>query len=95
MSDLKAQLSEAIGDAEWSSLIPHVQRDALIIVNPGLDLIEVGFALANDDVSTVQYWISERLIYKPSPDQLSLWNTEPTKQFSTLIVQPFVLVSAE
>lgn len=93
MSDLKAQLSEDLADVEWSSLIPHVQRDALIVVNSDLDLIEVGAAIANDNVSLVERWISECLIHKPSSDELSDWNAQPSKMFHTLIVQPFVIVS--
>ena len=94
MSDFKAQLSEELADVEWSSLIPHAQRDALIVVSPSLDLIDVAVAMANDNVSLVQQWISKQLIYKPSSDDLSSWNAHPAKKFSTLIVQPFVLVSA-
>lgn len=93
MSDLKGQLSEDLADVEWSSLVPHAQRDALIVVNSELDLIEVGAAIANDNVSLVQHWISDRLIHKPSSDELSNWNAQPNKMFSTLIVQPFVIVS--
>ena len=94
MSEIRAQLLEELADTDWNSLIPHAQRDALIVVNPSLDLIEVGLAFANDNVPLVQRWISEQLICKPSAEELSLWNSQPSKQFSTLIVQPFVLVSA-
>jgi hypothetical protein len=93
MSDLKAQLSEDLADVEWSALIPHAQRDALIVVNSDLDLVEVGAAIANDNVSLVQRWISEYLIHKPSTNELSDWNAQPNKMFSTLIVQPYVIVS--
>ena len=92
MSDIKAQLTEELADIDWGSLIPHAQRDAVIVVNPGLDLIEVGIAIAQDNVIPVQRWIGEKLVCKPSPEQLSNWNLEPDKQFTTLIVQPFVLV---
>jgi hypothetical protein len=54
----------------------------------------VGVAIAEDNVQSVQNWISELLIHKPSPDELNTWNGEPEKQFLTLIVQPFVLVRA-
>ncbi|MGK7877030.1 MAG: DUF2288 domain-containing protein [Xenococcaceae cyanobacterium] len=95
MSNLKAQLREELAEAEWSSLIPHAQRSGLIVVSPSLDLIDVGVAIAGDNVALVQHWISEQLIYKPSSDDLSTWNTQPDKKFSTLIVQPFVLVSSD
>jgi hypothetical protein len=92
MSDIKNQLSEEMAAIEWSELIPHAQRDAVIVVNQSLSLVDVGVAMANDDVTSVQNWIGQQLIHKPSVDELSAWNNEPQKKFNTLIVQPFVLV---
>ena len=94
MSDVKAQLTEQLAEVEWSDLIPHAQRDAVIVVNEELSIVDVGVAIANDNVMLVQQWIGQRLIHKPSFDELSDWNNQPDKKFSTLIVQPFVLVCA-
>lgn len=93
MSDIKTQLSEQLADIQWGDLIPHARRDALIIVTDSLNMIEVGEAIAQDNVSLVQEWISQQLIYKPSAEQLMTWNDNPQKTFSALIVQPFVLAS--
>ncbi|BAY86379.1 hypothetical protein NIES267_58850 [Calothrix parasitica NIES-267] len=90
--DLRAQLDENLDEAEWEWLIPHVQRDSVIIVATGLDLLDVGEAIASDKASTVQNWIDEALISKPSEVQMGEWNMQREKRFSTLIVQPFVLV---
>jgi hypothetical protein len=92
MQDLRAELAEAISEAEWDWLSPHARRDSLIVVEPGLDVVDVGVAIANDDVSRVQHWIAENLIHKPSPAQLSDWNVNQSKRFNTLIVQPYVLI---
>ncbi len=92
MSDIKTQLSEQIASIEWNLLIPHAHRDALVIVKEQLNLLDVAVAVAEDNATAVQSWISQQLIYKPSPQDLSIWNSQPKKQFMTLIVQPFVLV---
>jgi hypothetical protein len=92
MQDLRAQLAETLDEAEWEWLIPHAKRDALVVVAEQLDLIDVGVAIASDDVAIVQNWISQALIVKPSLIQLSDWNSDRTKRFNTLIVQPYVLV---
>lgn len=92
MQDLRAELAESLDEAEWDWLIPHVQRDALVMVAPELNLLDVGVAIASDNVSSVQHWIGEQLIYKPSLGQLAQWNGDRTKRFNTLIVQPYVLV---
>lgn len=92
MSDLRTELSETIDEAEWEWLIPHVKRDAVILVSLELDLLDVGEAIANDNISSVQRWIDEQLISKPSKQQLGLWNNNQQKRFNTLIIQPYVLV---
>ena len=93
MSDIKIQLQEQIAEIDWKDLIPHAQRDAIVIVNKPLDLIDVGCAIAEDKTHLVQNWISEQLLQKPTAEQLSEWNETPTKKFRTIIVQPFVLIS--
>jgi hypothetical protein len=79
---------------DWETLIPHAKRDAVIVVDGALDLVEVGVAIAEDNATVVQNWLSELLLHKPFLEELNDWNAEPEKQFNTLIVQPFVLVTA-
>ena len=90
--DLKAQLTENMDEAEWDWLVPHAQRDAVIIVADQLDLLDVGVAIASDNISKVQVWIDEALLAKPSTEQLGEWNGNRTKRFNALIVEPYVLV---
>lgn len=90
--DLRAELAQMVDEAEWDWLIPHAKRDALVIVDPNLDLLDVGVALASDNVVSVQRWIAEQLVYKPSSEQLSDWGRDGSRRFNALIVQPFVLV---
>lgn len=92
MQDLRAELVENLDEAEWQWLIPHAQRDALVVVAAELDLLDVGVAIASDNTSSVQLWIGEQLISKPSAAQLSEWNRDRTKRFNTLIVRPYVLM---
>jgi hypothetical protein len=92
MQDLRAELATMVDEAEWEWLIPHVQRDAVVIVTSGLELVDVGVALASDDVVAVQRWIGEQLIYKPTSEQLADWGCDRTHRFNALIVQPYVLV---
>lgn len=92
MQDLRAELAENIDEAELEWLKPHIQRDVVVVVNQQLDLVDVGVAIANDDTLSVQHWISEQLLHKPLPEQLSSWNRDQTKRFQALIVQPYVLV---
>ncbi|NJM22360.1 MAG: DUF2288 family protein [Richelia sp. RM2_1_2] len=90
--DLRAQLDEILDESEWGWLIPHVQRDSVIVVATELDLLDVGEAIASDKSSQVQNWIDGALIAKPTAVQVGEWNMQREKRFNTLIVQPFVLV---
>lgn len=90
--DIRAQLDENLDEAEWGWLIPHVQKDSVIVVAAELDLVDVGVAIASDKASQVQNWIDEALIAKPSAEQIGEWNMQREKRFNSLIVQPFVLV---
>ena len=90
--NLRLELAEMVEPAEWQWLSPHASRDAIVVVNPGLDLVEVGIAIATDNVTSVQRWIGEQLIAKPSADQLGDWGRDREKRLKTLIIQPYVLV---
>jgi hypothetical protein len=92
MQDLRAELAESLDEAELDWLKPHIQRDAVVVVHQQLDLVDVGVAIASDDVMSVQHWISEQLVHKPFAEQLADWNSNKTKRFQALIVQPYVLV---
>ncbi|WOD37984.1 DUF2288 domain-containing protein [Nodosilinea sp. E11] len=90
--DLKHELSEMVAPADWAWISPHANRGAVVVIDPSLDLVEVGVAIATDNTTAVNHWIAEDLITKPSPFQLEIWDQTAKKQFQSLIVQPFVLV---
>ncbi len=92
MSDIKTRLREDIAIIGWQDILPHAKRDVLIVVDSTLDLITVGEAIAKDDTNLVSNWIQQKQIAKPSSPQLTYWNSHPETQFTTLIVQPFVIV---
>jgi hypothetical protein len=78
--------------AEWSWIRPHAERDAVILVAPGLQLTEVAQVLSANQSKQVAAWISEGRLSKPSQTDLQSWNQEPTRLFWCLVVQPFVLI---
>ena len=86
------ELATMVDEAEWEWLIPHAQRDAIVIVAACLDLLDVGEALTRDNAAAVQHWIDEQLLLKPSSEQLMTWAGDRTRRFKALIVQPYVLV---
>jgi hypothetical protein len=91
-TDLRTQLTEELDEAELEWLKPHIHRDMAIVVAPGLDLIEVSIAIATDNTDSIQAWIANGSIAKPSAQLLALWNARTDLKFMASIVQPFVLV---
>lgn len=90
--DLKATLEESLDQAEWHWLAPHVERQAVVIVAQDINIVEAGLKIAQDDAACVQDWIKRDLLTRPSPAQIRAWEQSPSKKFSTLIVQPYVLI---
>jgi hypothetical protein len=89
---LKKELQESIQEAQWTWLAPHHLRGALIIVSQDLDLIEVGFEVAQDSVEKISSWMSSGLMLRPTEAQLRIWESTPEMTFRFLILQPYVLV---
>ena len=95
MSVEKEELAAKIDTADWQALRAHLERGGVVIVDPLLDLAEVGVALAKDDVKSVERWLSSGLIAKPSAQQIQSWDAEKGKNFLCLIVFPYVLAQEE
>src|SRR5262245_24577888 len=89
---MREKLAATMGEVFWSDLKAHAARDALIVVADGLDLLDVGVALATDDKPRVEAWIAERRLTKPTAEDLARWPADPDARFESLIVAPFVLM---
>ena len=93
MSKLEEKLREELSIAPWETLLPHAEQDSLICVSSDLGLVDAGVAIATDDVSKVNEWMSTQKIRKPTKEELDNWNKEPGNFFQFLIVQPYVLIT--
>ncbi len=90
--NLRQELTELLDQATWEWLQPHAERDAVIIVDAQLTLVDVGMAIVEDQSQAVQHWIAEQLLVKPTLEQKILWEETENIQFAALIVQPYVLI---
>lgn len=90
MDELRDKLTAAVGDTDWPPLGPHATRQALFEVH-GMDLVEVGLAIARDRSHIVAHWLAEGVIARPSAERIAAFEAQSDARFETLIVQPFVL----
>ncbi|MBN1958323.1 MAG: DUF2288 family protein [Desulfuromonadales bacterium] len=92
MSAMRESFQRDLAEVEWRELRIHLQRDAIILVSSELDLIDVAVAVADDDKKRVEEWLDSALLGKPDAGQLASWESELSRPFRMLIVQPFILV---
>lgn len=90
-ANLRKKFEIEIGPADWKTLRPHLLRDAVILVAPDLDLIDVGIKVAEDDKAAIVQWIRAGKLTKPTPREAAVWEKGETDPLA-VIVSPFVLV---
>ncbi|MBE9487269.1 MAG: DUF2288 domain-containing protein [Chloroflexi bacterium] len=91
MSEIVESFQQALAEVGWKDLRIHMQRDAIILVDAALDLIDTAVAVATDDKGRVDGWIAAGQLVKPTAEQIAAWETTLDKPFRMLIVQPFIL----
>jgi hypothetical protein len=81
-------------ESDWLSLRLHLARGGLIVVSPELDLLDVARKIVNDDSAQVGVWVEIGLVSRPSPEQVELWDKQPSTRFRFVIAQPYVMMQA-
>ena len=89
--DLRAKLRSEIEAVDAATLVPHHRRDALLVLEPSVDLLDTAVAIASDDVSVVTGLVADGRLTKPSLGELADWCVDLELRFQFVIVQPFVL----
>ena len=91
---VRRQLQEELAIVDWRALRGQMHRDTLILVAPGLDLLEVAWCVASDRAAAVADWLAAGQLCKPALAELAAWERELEKPFQVLIVAPYVLIQA-
>ncbi len=84
------KVAKYTGDVDWSYLRPHYKSEAMIYVDPCLELKEVAQAFIEDDKSKVDAWLKKADIVKPSSQHADWWEYDNTR-FTAVVCNPFVL----
>ena len=88
----REELTLSVDMARWDWLRPHLERGALVVVSPDLDLVAAGFSIACDDTAAVYAWVETGRIAKPSATQIFDWDADPDTPFRFVIASPYVLI---
>ena len=89
--DLRKRLNAETARISWKELAPHFARGALVRVNPGLDLIEVAIAFAEDRREAVAAWLEADEVAVAVDADNARWS-EQSPEFWAVVVAPWVLV---
>lgn len=95
MSTPEDKLRAQLGPVIYSDLQAHLDRGAVFVVRPDLDLLACALALATDDAEKVRTWLSEGGLRRPSEDERARWSTRAEARFLAVPVQPYVLVQEQ
>ena len=85
------KLKKYTGVVDWKTLEPHYKNEALLWIDPSLDLTTVGEAIANDEADKVKAWKESGDLVTPSAPHAFYWE-ESEATFRALVVSPFVLI---
>lgn len=91
MENLKEKLKTEIEKATWPLLEEHNKREALLIADLELNLVDVAAAIAQDDVQNVKEWLSTEKLVRPTEEMIQSWEENPELGFKFLIIQPYVV----
>ena len=91
-TNIRESLRTEVDECDWAALVPHFDNGAVIVVEQGQDLVDIGIAFAEDDKEAVQSWLKGGQIAKADEKMVAPWTQTDKIQFKVLIIRPFVLI---
>lgn len=90
--ELKEKLSSEVLETTWKPLAEHYARGVVYYLEPELDIVDVGEAMATDEVGVIKKWLDDGLLYTPTTDQATQFADDLDQKFAMLIIEPYVLI---
>ena len=87
----RAKVISETAKIPWHELQRFFAAGKVILVAPGLDLVDAAYALQEDNIEQVKIWTESQLVTPVSDDQAKDWITGDTMLWA-VVVKPWVLV---
>lgn len=87
----RAKILSETARIPWRELQRFFASGSVVAVEPGLDLVEVACALADDDKARVQGWMAAAKVAPARDDQAAGWYAVDRLMWA-VVLSPFVLV---
>lgn len=89
--DLRAKLNSETARISWSELERHFARGVVVVVAPGMDLIDVAHAMARDDSGALAAWMQSGQVARAEAEQALDWHARQAV-FWAVVVAPWVVI---
>lgn len=89
--DLRAKLNSETAKIAWPELERHFARGVVVVVMPGMDLIEVAHTMARDDSAALAAWMQSGQVARAEAEQARDWHARQAV-FWAVVVAPWVVI---
>ncbi|MBI1424186.1 MAG: DUF2288 family protein [Gammaproteobacteria bacterium] len=89
--ELLAEFNAQTAKLTWPELSRHFARGVVVKVAPGMDLVAVAVAIAQDRADEIETWSRAGQLQRASDDDASYWHAQESV-FWAVVVAPWVLV---
>ena len=87
----RAKIISETAKIPWQELQCFFAAGKIMLVAPGLDLVDVAYALQEDDIDQVKIWTESQQVAPVSDEHAKEWIASNTTLWS-VVVKPWVLV---
>ena len=89
--ELRQKINLETGKLGWDELARPFAQGIVVVISPGLDLIDTAVKFCADDKPQIETWANAGLIYRPMDEDARRWHQQGSQFWST-VVAPWVLV---
>lgn len=87
----KAKIVAETAMIHWKDLEKFYAQGLLILVSNTLDLVEVAYAISQDEADQVNQWLTTELLIRDFNQQAIEWEKDNAEVWS-VVIRPWVLV---
>ncbi len=87
----RAKIISETAKVPWQELQRFFAAGKVMQIDPGLDLVDVAYALQEDDIDQVKIWTESQQVAPVSDEHAKGWIASSTTLWS-VVVKPWVLV---
>lgn len=87
----RARIISETAKIPWLELQRFFAAGKVMLVTPELDLVDVAFALQEDDIEQVKIWTEARQVFPVTDDDARNWVASDASLWA-VVVKPWVLV---